>query len=292
MLVVYVLLISSRYINLEALQLKDNIFLSMIILQLLIFVLPTVFYCKLRGKKLTKKMPFEALSGHKLGFIASCFGVLIFGSTLLNTATFYIFGADSQTSVYQTYSPMGATSLTNIAYIIISLAVIPAITEELIFRGVVQSEYSDYGVGVAIVMSGLMFSMLHFNLSQFVVYFFCGAVASYTVYITRSVLAGMLLHLLNNLYALFFESMLWNALKSPNSLIFFLFVITTLFIIFLVLSFSGAERILYLAGTNGDKSPPEAEKQEGGIKLLFEALLSPSFIACVVIFLIVTLFLP
>ena len=291
MLVIYALLVSSKYIKLESLQMKDNIFLSMIIIQLLIFVLPAVFYYKLRGKKLTKKLPFKKLSGHKIGFIISTFCVLIFGSALLNTATFYIFGAESQTSMYQTYSPLGATSLTNIAYIIIALAIIPAITEEFVFRGIIQSEYSDYGVGVAILMSSLMFAMLHFNLSQFIVYFFCGVVASYAVYITQSIFAGMALHLLNNLYALFFESSIWKAIRSPNSLIFFLFVVTTLFIIFLMISFNGAERILYLAGTKGEASPPEAEKQEGGIKLLFEALVSPSFIACLLIFLIVTLFL-
>ncbi len=292
MLVIYALLVSSRYINVESLQLKDNIYMSMIVLQLLIFVLPTVFYSKLRGKKLTQKLPSKKLSGHKIGFIFSCFGVLVFGSALLNTAVFYISGKTEQAaSLYETFNPLNTTSLTNLAYIIIALAIIPAITEEYTFRGIIQSEYSSYGVGVAIIMTSLMFAMLHFSLSKFIVYFFCGIIASYVVYITQSVLAGMLVHLLNNLYSLFFESALWGAIKSPNSLIFFLFVITTLFIIFSVLSFSGAERILYLSGVKGEKSPPEAEKLEGGIKLFFEALLSPSFIACVILFLVVTLVL-
>ena len=291
-LVIYALMVSSRYINIEALQLKDNIYLAMIILQLLIFVLPTVFYCKLRGKKLTKNIASKKLTGHKIGFVASCLGVLIFGSILLNTASFYIFGGAQQTtSLYNTFNPLNTTSWQNIAYIIISLCVFPALTEEFTFRGVVQTEYSSYGVGVAILMSSLMFSMLHFNLNNFIVYFFCGVVASYTVYVTGSIVSGVILHLMNNMYALFFEAALWNVIKAPNSLVFFLFVVSTLFIIFLFLSFSGAERVLYISGVQGEKSPPEAEKQEGGIKLLFEALLSPSFIGCVIVFLIVTLVL-
>lgn len=291
-LVIYALMVSSRYINIEALQLKDNIYLAMIILQLLIFVLPTVFYCKLRGKKLTKNIASKKLTGHKIGLVASCLGVLIFGSILLNTASFYIFGGAQQTtSLYNTFNPLNTTSWQNIAYIIISLCVFPALTEEFTFRGVVQTEYSSYGVGVAILMSSLMFSMLHFNLNNFIVYFFCGVVASYTVYVTGSIVSGVILHLMNNMYALFFEAALWNVIKAPNSLVFFLFVVSTLFIIFLFLSFSGAERVLYISGVQGEKSPPEAEKQEGGIKLLFEALLSPSFIGCVIVFLIVTLVL-
>ena len=121
-------------------------------------------------------------------------------------------------------------------------------------------------------------------------YFFCGAVAAYTVYITQSLWAAILLHFVNNVYAIFFESILWDVIKSPNSLIFFLFVITTLFIVFLVLSFNGAETILYYAGIKGEKSPEEATKKEGGSKLLFEALISPSFLACAILFLVTTLF--
>ncbi len=290
-LVIYALLVLSRYINIESMQTENNIYLSMIILQLLIFVLPSVFYCKLKGKKLTQKIAVEKISGHKIGFIVTSFFVLILGSALLNTAVFYIFGSTEQTSLYNTFNPLGDTSLTNIAYIIISLCIFPALTEEFTFRGIILSEYSDYGAGVAMLMSSIMFAMLHFNISRFIVYLFCGIVAAYTVYITRSVVCGMILHLLNNLYSMFFESALWNAIKSPNSLIFFILVITTLFIVFLVLSFNSAERILYIAGINGEKSPPEAEKKQGGIKLLFESLLSPSFIACVIVFLIVTLVL-
>jgi len=68
-------------------------------------------------------------------------------------------------------------------------------------------------------------------------------------------------------------------------------IIFTLFIVFLVLSFNGAENILYTAGIKGEESPPEAKKREGGIKLLFEALVSPSFLGCILVYLIATLVL-
>ena len=263
----------------------------MIILQILIFAFPGIFYCKLRGNTLKKNIHLKPLSAHKIGFIFCSFGLLVFGSILLNTATFYIFGSQSQSSLYDVFTPTGIMSLTNIAYIIITFAILPAFTEEFVFRGIVQSEYTDYGVGIAIVISSLMFAMLHFNLKQFIVYFYCGVILSYTVYITQSILAGVILHFLNNLYGLFGEFILWDAIKSPNSLIFFLFVIMTLFIVFLVLSFNGAEKILYTNGIKGDDSPPEAKKREGGIKLWFEVLVSPSLIACIILFLVTTLLL-
>ena len=289
-LVVYVLLISSRFLDLNSIQFKDNIYLSMMILQLLIFILPGIFYCKLRGID-TKKIRLSSLSPRKIWFVLSCFGVLVFGSTLLNTATFYIFGSETQYSLYDTFVPSGSSQIMNIVYIVITFALLPAITEEFIFRGVVLSEYSDYGIFTPFLMSAIMFSMVHFNLNQFIVYLYCGIVLAYVVYVTRSVWAAMLLHFLNNLYAIFFESVLWDVIKAPNSLIFFLFVIATLFIVFLVLSFSGAEYIFYISGIKGEPSPPEAKKREGGIKLLFESLISPSFLACVILYLVATLVL-
>jgi len=289
-LVVYALLLSSRYLDFGSIRFKDNIYLSMIILQLLIFVLPGVFYCKLRTKT-PEDMKMKKLSPGKIWFVLTCFGVLVFGSTLINTAVFHIFGSESQYSLYNTFVPGGGSRILNVVYTVIAFALVPAITEEYLFRGIILSDYSEYGVSTAIIMSGIMFSMVHFNLNQFVVYFFCGVVSAYAVYITQSLWAGMLLHFLNNLYAVFFESVLWDVIKSPNSLIFFLFVIMTLFIVFLVLSFNGAETILYHAGIRGDQSPPEAKKREGGARLLFEALISPSFLACVLLFLITTLFL-
>ncbi len=289
-LVIYGLLVSSRYINLESLKFKDNVYLSMIILQLMIFILPGIFYCKLRGS-IVEKIKVKRMSPSKIWFVISVFGVLVFGSTLINTVTFHIFGNETQTSLYDTFTPLGGSQINNLIYIVISLSIVPAITEEYIFRGIVLSEYIEYGTQTAILMSGIMFAMVHFNLNHFFVYFFFGAVAAYAVYITQSIWSSILLHLLYNLYALFFESTLWDVIKSPNSLIFFLFVIMTFFIVFLVLSFNGAENILYTAGIKGEKSPPEAKKREGGIKLLIESLISPSFLACILLFLVVTLIL-
>ena len=289
-LVIYVFLLSSRYLDLNSLRFKDNIYLTLIILQLLIFVLPSIFYCTLKGTK-AEKLKLKPMSAGKIWFVFACFGVLVFGSTLINTAIFHIFGNDAQYSLYNTFTPSGGSQITNIIYTVIAFAAVPSLTEEFIFRGIIQSEYSNYGVTTAIIMSGIMFSMLHFNLNQFLVYFFCGVVASYAVYITQSLWAAILLHFVNNVYAIFFESILWDVIKSPNSLIFFLFVIMTLFIVFLVLSFNGAETILYYAGIKGESSPEEATKKEGGAKLILEALISPSFLACVLLFLITTLFL-
>ena len=47
------------------------------------------------------------------------------------------------------------------------IAVVPALAEELIFRGFFYHGYRSAGVGKAIVFSGLCFGLLHMNLNQF-----------------------------------------------------------------------------------------------------------------------------
>lgn len=258
---------------------------------MLIFVLPGVFYCRIRNISIEEKLRFKKVSSRGLWFVFSSFGVLLFGGTLINTASFYLFGNSGQYSLYNTFVPQGDASFTNIIYIVVAFAILPALTEEFIFRGIVFSEYSSYGAGIAILMSSLMFSMLHFNLQMFLIYFYCGIVSAYVVYVTQSLFAAVLLHLINNMYAIFFESMLWDVIKKPNSMVFFLIVVTVLFGIFLLLSLNSAEKILYNNGIKGKKSPPEAQKKEGGIKLLFEAVLSPVFLACVIFFIVAALVL-
>lgn len=290
-LVIYLLLVLSRYIDVEALKYRGSIYLSLIILQMLIFILPGVFYGSLRGKGLQKKIKKKKPGLRDIWFIFTAFGVMLFGSTLINFVSYSLIKTETQYSLYNTFSPGSTGTVSGIAYIVIAFAILPAITEEYVFRGIILSEYSEYGVFTAILMSSLMFAMLHFNLTQFVSYFFCGAVAAYTVYVTQSIYAGMLLHFVNNIYAIFFETFLWDVIQSPNSVVFFLFAAITAFLFFLGLSFSSAERITQMSGLKGEKPPDEAVKREGGIRLVFESLASPSFLACVIVYVVVILVL-
>ena len=82
---------------------------------------------------------------------------------------------------------------------VIVLAVFPAITEELIFRGVVfnglRSRFSDWQ---AIALSSLMFALMHGNLQQLIYPFLLGMVMSWMVLRTGSLVSSILVHFTNN----------------------------------------------------------------------------------------------
>ncbi|MCL2176669.1 MAG: CPBP family intramembrane metalloprotease [Firmicutes bacterium] len=84
------------------------------------------------------------------------------------------------------------------------VAIMPSITEEVFIRGGVQRGMETRGKMFAILMTGLMFSLMHKNPMQTVHQFFLGVIFAYIVIETRSLWAGMLLHFVNNFIAICF----------------------------------------------------------------------------------------
>ncbi len=93
---------------------------------------------------------------------------------------------------------------------IVLVSVLPAIGEEVLFRGGVARGLKRKNYLFAILMSGLMFSIFHGNAAQTVHQFFIGMVFGYLYFVTGSLLASMFAHLLNNLFAVLFELALAN----------------------------------------------------------------------------------
>lgn len=78
------------------------------------------------------------------------------------------------------------------------IAIMPAIGEELIMRGVILDGYKKVSIHVAAFMNGLLFGILHMNPSQFLYAFVLGLVLSYVVTYTGSIFSSMLIHFMFN----------------------------------------------------------------------------------------------
>ena len=78
------------------------------------------------------------------------------------------------------------------------IAVSAGICEELLFRGVLLSEYTALGKWPGIIITSALFSMMHLNIQNIFATFFLGVLLGYVVYSTNSIFAGMLGHSINN----------------------------------------------------------------------------------------------
>lgn len=83
----------------------------------------------------------------------------------------------------------------------LALCVMPAIAEELLFRGAFQGLMRPCGSAAAIFAPALLFGVLHLDLAQGLTAFACGVFLGWLAERSGSILPGMLLHLANNALA-------------------------------------------------------------------------------------------
>ena len=85
-----------------------------------------------------------------------------------------------------------------LAYVICA-AVIPAVAEELLFRGTVLRLLLPAGERFGICASGVLFALSHWHPQRFLPVFFISVIFSLAYLATGSIAAPVILHLLNNL---------------------------------------------------------------------------------------------
>ena len=80
----------------------------------------------------------------------------------------------------------------------VSLCLVPAVTEELFFRGALQGLLRPSGSAAAIFGTALLFGLLHLDLAQGLTAFICAVFLGWLAERSGSILPGMLLHFINN----------------------------------------------------------------------------------------------
>lgn len=110
--------------------------------------------------------------------------------------------------------------VSNIGMFLIStltVCVMPAICEELIFRGVILNGFKKYGKVLMIVFSGLLFSIMHLSIEQSIYQFVLGMVMSCLVMITGTIVSSMITHFCNNFIIIFLAFLLRNSQTGTES---------------------------------------------------------------------------
>jgi len=84
----------------------------------------------------------------------------------------------------------------------ISVAIVPAVAEEFLFRGCILSNLLPYGKKNALIISALLFSLMHGNFAQFFYTFVAGLVLGWVYIETGSIWTSTFIHLFNNFYSI------------------------------------------------------------------------------------------
>ncbi len=99
------------------------------------------------------------------------------------------------------------------------IAVIPAIGEELVFRGLIQRHLTDMfrNPHIAIILASVVFSLAHFQFYSFLPRFFLGIILGYSFYYGRSLWYPVIAHFVNNSLGVIFY-FFYSGIESAESL--------------------------------------------------------------------------
>lgn len=89
-------------------------------------------------------------------------------------------------------------SIISVPLQLICIAVVPAVLEEFMFRGVFAGYYREKGILTAALLSGLVFGLFHLNFNQFGYAFALGVAFALLLEGTGSIFYGMFAHFLIN----------------------------------------------------------------------------------------------
>ena len=260
-----------------------NPYLTVIIIQLLVYAVPSLFFCRLRGREYTGRLRLRLFHPNHLVFILLAWIAMTAGCALLNWGMAELF-PQTAVSVASDASAHGAN-----AYAVLAYCLFPAITEEFLFRGIVTAEYESVSVPFAILMPSLCFAVMHLNFARLPAYFFSGIMLSLVLYATRSVLAPMLVHALHNVTALWTDRYLQKAAGTPaGSGALLAFLLFSALFISLVLLFLEGERIYTGYGVTAVPSPYVRRRKKNEPRGVLEAIAAPPFILFLVMTVVFT----
>ncbi len=284
----FVFLLFSRLIDARLLD-RDSEYVGIILMQVLIFIIPAILYCKLRGESFVERIRLHPLRLSHIPFLLCLLVVMISGSLLTSILTGGIRSLEGNFTLYDTFVARTGTPAETV-YAILAYAFLPAVGEELTYRSILCSEYEKRGVGVAIAASALLFAMLHFSFAHFLTYLVLGILLACAMYTTRSFLAPILLHICYNVFCLFGQPYLSAFYVNAGSNEIFIFCVVVLFLLFAAFAAGEARKIYHVhAKKNVSSDYTQALPWRRLPATLLESLLSPVAALCLVIWLITSI---
>lgn len=161
-------------------------------------ILPSYLYIKplyLKNRDISNKVSItEKINWILIGtFVVTCiqFVISYFTNDNSNFDIVKLIGADF-------------TSIIGILLFVMQVAILPAIFEELLFRGAMLRVLSKFGSLTSIIITAFCFGLMHQNLTQGVFAFFMGIVLAFVTIKTKSIIPAMIIHFLNNFTAVIY----------------------------------------------------------------------------------------
>ncbi|MGE5678298.1 MAG: type II CAAX prenyl endopeptidase Rce1 family protein [Pseudomonadota bacterium] len=168
---------------------------GVLITEFLLVALPTLVYTKAMGASAARELRLKGLDVTDTLLVAVAFVSAYFVAAFLNIVGEILISLMGNLIIPDI--PF-ATDTSEYIVLLFTIAGSAGICEELLFRGFMLRAYERFGMWTGIIITALLFSILHLNIQNMIAPFFLGIILGFVVYKTDSIFAGMLGHFINN----------------------------------------------------------------------------------------------
>jgi uncharacterized protein len=236
--------------------------------QILFLLIPTLVFIRFQSRKILQFVRFKAIGFSEavyiiIGVIAAqqfLQGYLVFQEMIPIPDAIEPFVDNLRKSIEQMYRVLvRVDTIPELLFVVLIVALIPAFSEEFLFRGLVQRNFEySFGLAGGAVVTGIIFALYHLNPFTLLPLMVLGIVFGLLVYKTGSILAAILAHFINNLFAVLSvyyrrEEMFLTDKADPS-------VITTLLVMF-ISGFIAVACWILLSKTVAEKKKQDTESE-------------------------------
>ena len=224
---------------------------SAVLTEVICLLAPILLFMLLRGRRAPNTLRLHRLYAAHIPLLLAAFVALCSG-TLLLSALFG--GTETLGNTVTAYAAALPATVPARLLAVPVLAILPAVLEELFFRGFLGAELTRRGVLRTAVVGSLLFSLIHFDLANLPAYLFAGVLLTLSLYATDTLFAPLLLRVLFDLAALFLYRYANAVYRFTGSVELFWFFTVLVFLVSLLLFSLEASR-LYRARVGAVSAP-------------------------------------
>ena len=182
------------------------------------FIIPFALFFKVGGYKISKIIDFSLpKTKNWFAFILMGISFCAFTNIAVSIAgsIFESFGVN-----YDVDFGENPTGIFGVILTVLSTAVIPPLVEEFACRGVLLGALRKFGDGFAIMVSAIMFGLMHGNFQQAPFAFLIGLVLGFITVKCGSIWPAILIHAYNNLSSVIFQYAFADVSVNMQSIIY------------------------------------------------------------------------
>lgn len=198
---------------------------AQILLSYFMFILPFCLIFKADGRRISDLVPLKKPMGNKTAMFFIGLSICAFAN-IASTYCGYFFkriGIDYNVDFGDNPSGFFGFLLS-----LLSTPIVPALVEEFACRGLVLGILRKYGDGFAVIVSAILFGLMHGNFDQMPFAFMVGLVLGYIVVKTESLWVAVAVHAANNFVSVAFTYILCGFSLNAQNIIYSLYLMAAL----------------------------------------------------------------